>query len=125
MLVSLPFCTSAASPFRFGWLGLSYGGKSFSVSGWEIAKITKEHGLHYYLLYLLPVGAIAAAFASLRDRQLAATIGVVVGGGFLAWSAIEVMMLLWRTTFVGLWLTLAGTAMLFVVGLSTRTPSRP
>ena len=106
--------------FSFGWLGLSFRGGSFSITGWEIARVASERGLHYYLLYLLPVGALFAGFAALKDRRLAANVGTVVGGAFTLWAGCEIVLMLWRTTFLGLWLTVAGTLTLLAVGLVTR-----
>ncbi len=106
--------------FFFGWLGLSYGGKSFSISGWEVAKLAHQRGWHYYLLYALPVGSLLAAVAALKDRQAAARLGTWLGGAFVLWGAVELARFLYMTTFLGLWLTVAGTVTLLAVGLATR-----
>mgnify|MGYP001333989518 CR=1 FL=1 len=90
----------AIAGFFFGWFGLSYSGVSFSLSGWELTKLAKQNGVAYYLVYLLPL------------------VAAVVGGLFLLWGVVEVARILYRTTFLGLWLTLAGVLMLFVGGLA-------
>ncbi|MEQ9324517.1 MAG: hypothetical protein RIF41_35460 [Polyangiaceae bacterium] len=108
----------AIAGFFFGWFGLSYSGRSFSISGWELTKLAKDHGVLYYLVYLLPVGAAAAGLFAISDRKRAAKVATGVGGVFLLWAFVEVARVLYATTFLGLWLTLAGTIMLFVGGLA-------
>lgn len=114
----------AIAGFFFGWFGLSYSGRSFSISGWELTKLAKDHGLLYYLVYLLPVGAAAAGLLAINDRKRAAKVATGVGGVFLLWAFVEVARLLYATTFLGLWLTLAGTIMLFAGGLAAWVKSR-
>jgi hypothetical protein len=114
----------AVAGFFFGWFGLSYSGRSFSISGWEVTKIAKEQGMVYYLVYALPLGAALAAFFALGDRRRAAKIATGVGGAFLLWAFVEVLRLVYHTTFLGLWLTLAGTVMLFIGGLTGWAKSR-
>jgi hypothetical protein len=105
--------------FFFGWFGLKMSGRAFSISGWEVARIAKERGAVYYLIYLLPVGALLAGLMALSDRAKAGRIATVVGGSFLAWSIFEVARVLYHTTFLGLWLTLAGALVLLLGGLTT------
>ncbi|MCA9620304.1 MAG: hypothetical protein KC731_14880 [Myxococcales bacterium] len=108
----------AIAGFFFGWFGLSYSGVSFSLSGWELTKLAKQNGVAYYLVYLLPLGAAVAGAFAVHDRRRAARVATVVGGLFLLWGVVEVARILYRTTFLGLWLTLAGVLMLFVGGLA-------
>lgn len=114
----------AITGFFFGWFGLSFGGQSFSMNGWSITKLAKDHGLVYYLLYLLPLGAAVAGVLAINNRKRAAQVATAVGATFLLWAAIEVLRVLYATTFLGLWLTLAGTVVLFVGGLTAWAKSR-
>jgi hypothetical protein len=106
--------------FFLAWVGIDLGHAAISVSGWEVARVAKEHGAIYYLVYLFPIGALAAGFFAFSKPRRAAVLAMLTGGGFLAWGLFEVMRLLWRTTFIGLWLTVLGALVLFVVGLATR-----
>jgi hypothetical protein len=110
--------------FFFGWFGVDAEGFRLSVSGWEIAKVVREYGLWYLLLYLLPVGALAAAVVAVYNRPRGAMIAAGTGGAFLLWAVIEVAKLLWRTTFIGLWLTVAGAIVLLVGGLAAMSPKK-
>ena len=109
--------------FFLGWVGFDLGPATFSMSGWQLAKLASERGAHYYLIYLFPLGALFAGLVALVDRRAAAKLGIAVGGFFLAWSSIEIMRLLWRMTFVGLWLSVLGAFVLFGVGCATRKAS--
>lgn len=110
--------------FFFGWFGIDADGIRFSVNGWQIAEIAREHGFWYLLLYLLPVGAVVACIAAIKDHQRGAKIAAGVGGAFLLWAFVEVARLLWRTTFIGLWLTVAGAIVLCIGGLAALKTSR-
>ena len=106
--------------FFLGWIGLDVGPASFSMSGYQIARLAKEQGVHYYAMYLLPVAAVLSGLVALADKKAAAMVGMLVGGAFLSWAAFELFRLLWRTTLVGLWLCLFGCIVLFVAGAATR-----
>ncbi|MEZ4376496.1 MAG: hypothetical protein AB7K71_01315 [Polyangiaceae bacterium] len=103
--------------FFMAWFGFSFGPASISISGWQIAKVASQRGAQYYAIYLLPLGALIAGFLALTNRRGAAKVALLVGGVFLLWSLAEVLLLLWRTTFLGLWLTLLGAGVLFFAGL--------
>ena len=103
--------------FFFGWLGFRGHGGSLSVSGWQIANLAKRHGLHYLLIYLLPVGAVVSALLAIKDPKKGGNVAMYVGGAFLLWSVVEVIRVLYTTTFFGLWLTVAGCATLLIVGV--------
>jgi hypothetical protein len=105
--------------FFMGWLGLRGDGGSFSISGWEMFKIAKSNGAIYYLLYLLPLGALVAGIAALAAPAVAARIGIAVGAIFLLWGSFEVLRVLYYTTFGGLWLTVGGLLVLLIGGLAT------
>lgn len=105
--------------FCLAWIGLSLDDRVCSITGWEVARAARKHGAIYYLIYLFPLGALAAAYLSFKDRRAAAKLGTLVGGAFLAWAVIEVLRILWHTTFMGLWLSLAGAAILLFGGLAT------
>jgi hypothetical protein len=107
--------------FFLGWIGLRGFGGGVFVTGWQVLELARTRGAPYFLLYLFPIGAAVAAFAALVDRRLAATLGVVVGGAFVAWGAFELLRVLWHTTFLGLWLTLLGALILLGAGLATRS----
>ena len=109
--------------FFLGWVGVDLGPATFSVSGWQIAKLARTYGAHYYVIYLLPIGAALAGLVALADKRAAAKLGLVVGGAFLLWSAVEVSRFLWRTTFIGLWLTVLGALVLLVAGFATKKSS--
>ncbi len=106
--------------FCMGWLGLRGLGAGVFIDGWQLISTMKSRGVAFYALYLLPVGAIAALLASFFHRRLAANLGVWVGGGFFVWALFELVYLLWRTTFAGLWLTAFGAMVLVLAGLSSR-----
>ena len=106
--------------FCMGWVGLRGLGGGLFVDGWGVLGFLRERSSAYWLLYALPVGAIAAGVAALFDRRAAATLALVVGLGLLAWSAFEVARIVWNTTFAGLWLTWAGALVLTLAGLGTR-----
>lgn len=106
--------------FFLGWVGLDVGPASFSMSGYQIARLAKEHGAVYYAMFLLPVGAVLAGLVALADKQAAAKLGMLVGGAFTSWAAFELFRLLWRTTLLGLWLCLFGCIVLFVAGAATK-----
>ena len=76
--------------FCMGWVGLRGLGGGLFVDGWGVLGFLRERSSAYWLLYALPVGAIAAGVAALFDRRAAATLALVVGLGLLAWSAFEV-----------------------------------
>jgi hypothetical protein len=105
--------------FFLAWIGLSTGGLACSITGWAFARVARQHGALYYLIYLLPLGALVAAYLSIKNRVAAAKLGVLVGGAFLSWAVIEVLRILWHTTFIGLWLSLAGATVLLFGGLAT------
>jgi hypothetical protein len=105
--------------FFLAWLGLAVDGYDCSITGWEFARVARQYGARYYLIYLLPLGALAAAYLSFKNRRAAAKLGALIGGTFLAWAVVEVVRILWYTTFMGLWLSLAGAAVLLFGGLAT------
>jgi hypothetical protein len=104
-----------------GWIGLRAFGGGVFVTGWQVLELARARSAVYVLVYLLPIGAVAAALLSIVDRRLSAKVGVVVGGTFLAWGGFEVIRMLWHTTFLGLWLTLFGALLLLGSGLATRS----
>jgi len=106
--------------FFLGWVGVDLGAATFSMSGWQIAKLARLYGVHYYLVYLFPLGAALTAMIALVDKRAGAKLGLVVGGGFLLWSLIELSRFLWRTTFIGLWLTVIGALVLLIGGFATK-----
>lgn len=106
--------------FCMGWLGLRGFGAGLFIDGWQLLSAMKERGAPFYLLYLLPIGAMAALLAALFHRRLAANLAVCVGGGFFVWAVFELVHLLWRTTFAGLWLTAFGALVLLLAGLAGR-----
>ena len=106
--------------FCLGWFGIRGFGGGVFVNGWQVLDFARGRGAIYLLLYLLPIGALAAAVLSFVHRRLAARVAMLVGAAFLAWGAFEAVRLLWHTTFLGLWLTLLGAIVLFVAGLVTR-----
>lgn len=106
--------------FCLGWFGLRGFGGGLFVNGWQVLNLAKQRGALYCLLYLLPLGTLAAALAALVNRRLAGTVAMLVGGGFLCWGALELLRLLFRTTFAGLWITVLGALVLLVAGVETR-----
>lgn len=107
--------------FCLGWFGLRGFGAGFFVNGWQVIAFAKDRGAAYYLLYLLPLGALSAGLLAWVDRRVAGTLAMLVGAAFLAWGGFEVLRLLYHTTFAGLWLTALGAAVLFVAGVETRS----
>lgn len=107
--------------FCLGWLGLRGFGAGFFVNGWQILSFAKERGALYWLLYLLPIGAILAGLVAWVDRRAAGTLAMLVGGAFMAWAGLELLRLLYHTTFAGLWLTALGALVLFIAGVETRS----
>ncbi len=106
--------------FCLGWLGLRGFGAGVFVDGWQLLSFSKQRGAFFYLLYLLPIGAVAALLAAFFARRLAANLALLVGGGLFAWALLEFLHLLWRTTFAGLWITAFGGLVLVVAGLTAR-----
>jgi hypothetical protein len=106
--------------FCLGWFGLRGFGGGVFVNGWQVLSFAKQRGALYWLLYLLPVGALAAALVALIDRRKAGALAMLVGGAFLCWGGFELLRLLYHTTFAGLWVTLVGALVLFVAGVETR-----
>lgn len=104
----------------FGWVGLRGFGGGIYVDGWHVLGMIRSRGWPYLAVYVVPLGALGAALAALVDRRLAARLGVLVGGGAIAWGAIELVRLLYRTTFVGLWLSTLGALVLLGAGLFSR-----
>jgi hypothetical protein len=102
-----------------GWFGVRAFGGGLYLSGWQLLELARKAGSVYLLLYLFPVGAGLAALVAFVDRRASALIGILVGGSFFVWTAIEIVILLWRTTFGGLWLTSLGALVLLLVGLLT------
>lgn len=96
-------------------------GAGFFVNGWQVLSFAKERGALYYLLYLLPIGALLAGLVAWVDRRAAGTLAMLVGAAFLAWGGFELLCLLYQTTFAGLWLTGLGALILFVAGVETRS----
>ncbi|MCK6533175.1 MAG: hypothetical protein L6Q84_09395 [Polyangiaceae bacterium] len=107
--------------FCLGWFGLRGFGGGLFVNGWQVIAFAKDRALAYALLYLLPVGALLAGFVAWVDRRAAGTLAMLVGGAFLGWGAVEVLRLLYHTTFAGLWITALGALVLFVAGVETRS----
>ncbi len=108
--------------FCLGWFGLRGFGAGFFVNGWQVLSFAKERGSAlYYLLYLLPVGALLAGLVAWVDRRAAGTLAMLVGGAFLLWGGLEVLRVLYHTTFAGLWVTALGALTLFVAGVETRS----
>jgi hypothetical protein len=112
---------AALAGFCLGWFGLRGFGAGFFVNGWQVLSFAKERGALYWLLYLLPLGALGAALLAFVDRRLAGTLAMLVGGGFLCWGGFELLRLLYHTTFAGLWVTALGAAVMFVAGVETRS----
>jgi hypothetical protein len=106
--------------FFLGWVGVDFGPATLSISGWQVARLASARGAHYYLIYAFPVGAVIAGLVALADRRAAAKLGIAVGGLFVTWASIEILRLLWRTTFLGLWLSVCGAFVLLLVGIATR-----
>jgi len=106
--------------FCLGWFGLRGFGGGFFIDGWQVVAFAKERGAHYYLLYLLPIGALGAAALACVNRRAAGTLAALVGGGFLLWGGVEIVRVLYHTTFAGLWLTVLGALVLLVAGVETR-----
>lgn len=102
-----------------GWFGLRAFGGGVFVTGWQALSFASRAGATYFLLYLFPIGAALAALFAFVDRRISALMGVVVGGAFFVWTTIEIVTLLWRTTFGGLWLTTLGALVLLLTGLLT------
>jgi hypothetical protein len=102
-----------------GWFGLRGFGGGLFVTGWQALSLAGRTGTTYLLLYLFPIGAALAALFAFVDRRISALMGIVVGGSFFVWTAIEIVTLLWRTTFGGLWLTSLGALVLLLAGLLT------
>jgi len=105
--------------FFFGWFGSS----RHAATGWDVAGVVKRAGGVYYLIYLLPVGALLAAVVSLVNRKAGATMGIIVGGGFTGWAAFEMVRFLYTVTCGGLWITVSGCLVLLIGGLLTRPKS--
>ncbi len=102
-----------------GWFGLRGFGGGLFITGWQVLAFGRVRGSLYILAYAFPIGAGLAVLTSFIDRRLSALMGMVVGGAFFFWSSIEVLRLLWRTTFLGLWVTVLGALVLLLTGLLT------
>src|SRR5688500_5557875 len=94
--------------FCLGWFGLRGFGSGVFVNGWRILDACQARGSVYAFLYLLPIGAAIAGALALVHRRLAAAVAMVVGGSLLIWGSVELLRVLWHTTFLGLWLTIFG-----------------
>lgn len=75
--------------------------RAAAPGGWQVLAFAKDRGAFYYLLYLLPLGALAAGLLAWVDRRTAGTLAMLVGGAFLGWGALEVLRVLYATTFAG------------------------
>jgi hypothetical protein len=102
-----------------GWFGLRGFGGGVFVTGWQAIALAQKASATYLLLYLFPIGAALAALFAFVDRRISALMGIMVGGAFFVWTTIEIVSLLWRTTFGGLWLTSLGALVLLFAGLLT------
>ena len=71
-------------------------------------------------MFGLPLGALLCGVVALSSRQAAGKLAWGVGGLYGVWGAWEIVMVLWRTTGPGLWLTTLGELTRIGAGLATR-----
>lgn len=90
-----------------------------AIAGWQLGMYTPKLGSAYYAAYLVPVlGAVLTVLAVKKPRW-ASGVGVTTGAAILGWGVFEVVRFLYTRTFAGLWLSLAGAALMFIGGLIT------
>ena len=95
-------------------------GESAPLAGFEIGgELGTETAAAYYALFALPALALVLIFLAVRAPAAATYVGTSVGAILIAWAVFEVARFLYAQTFLGLWLSVAGAAVLLLAGLLT------
>lgn len=90
-----------------------------AIAGWQLARFTPKIGSAYYAAYLVPVLGVLLSVLAVKKPRWASGLGIATGATVLGWGVFEVVRFLYTKTFAGLWLSLAGAALMFIGGLIT------
>lgn len=90
-----------------------------AIAGWQLGIYSPKLGAAYYAAYLVPVLGALMAVLSVKKPRWASGVGIAAGATILGWGVFEVARFLYTRTFAGLWLSLAGAALMFIGGLIT------
>ena len=90
-----------------------------AIAGWQLGIYTPKLGDAYYAAYAVPVLGALLAVLAVKKPSWASVLGVASGAAVLGWGVFEAVRFLYTKTFAGLWLSLAGAALMFVGGLIT------
>jgi hypothetical protein len=101
--------------FFVPWIRIPDGDSEQIVSGASMGVVADELGGAYYVVYLLPLFAIAMGVAAVKKPSWASMISIVVGVSLLVWGLFELARFLFLQTRWGLWVTAVG-AMLAAFG---------
>lgn len=101
--------------FFVPWIRLPDGDSEQLVSGASMGVVAAQYGGGYYVVYLLPLLAIAMGVAAVKKPNWASILAIFVGISLLVWGLFEIARFLFLQTSWGLWVTVAG-AMLAAFG---------